>query len=204
MASAAQDGGRPPGRTALSGCHAGGFDNVDGGKPGLVFAELAHLGKINLRGNADMLPAVKTHTGCTALPANNSFVTVGDRQRVWLGPDEFLILCEAGSETHLHSQLMLDLGSVHAAAANVTDSLCALSLRGPAVRQVLAKGCALDLHPDVFTPGMCAQTMLSHAVVTLMVIEGNRFMVICRTSFAPYLHDWLLDAGMEYGVSFRS
>ena len=203
MASAAQDGGRPPGRTALSGRHAGGFDNADGGKPSLVFAELAHLGKINLRGGADILPAVKTHTGCTALPANNRFLTIGDRQLVWLGPDEFLLLCEAGSEANLHAQLMLDLEQVHAAATNVTDGLCALSLRGSAVRQVLAKGCALDLHPTVFTAGMCAQTMLSHAAVTLMAIEENRFTMICRTSFAPYVHDWLLDAGMEFGVSFR-
>ena len=203
MASAAQDGGRPPGRTALAGRNAGGSDSADGGKPGLVFAELAHLGKLNLRGGDDMVPAVRAHTGSPALPANNSFVTVGERQVVWLGPDEYLLLCEAGSEAHLHSQLMIDLGSVHAAVTNVTDGLCALSLRGPAVRRVLAKGCALDLHPAVFTPGTCAQTMLSHAGVTMMAIEENRFTIICRTSFAPYVHDWLVDAGMEYGVSFR-
>lgn len=204
MASIAQNRGRPPGRSALSGRNTGGFENAEGGKPGLVFAELAHLGKINLRGGADILPALKTHTGCATLPANNSFVTVGDRHLAWLGPDEFLLLCEAGSEVHLHSQLMLDLQSVHAAVTNVTDGLCALSLRGQAVRQVLAKGCALDLHPALFTPGMCAQTMLSHAAVTLLAVEDNRFTMICRTSFAPYVHDWLLDAGMEYGVSFRS
>ena len=58
MASAAQDGGRPPGRTALAGRNAGGSDSADGGKPGLVFAELAHLGKLNLRGGDDMVPAV--------------------------------------------------------------------------------------------------------------------------------------------------
>ena len=203
MASAAQDGGRPPGRTALTGRDAGGFDNPDGGKPGLVFAEIAHLGKINLRGGDDLLPAVKTHTGCSALPTNNSFVTVGERQLIWLGPDEFLLLCEAGSEVHLHGQLMLDLNAVHAAVTNVTDGLCAFSLRGPALRQVLAKGCAIDLHPAVFTPGSCAQTMLAHAAVTLMATEENRCTMICRTSFAPYVHDWLLDAGMEYGVSFR-
>ena len=203
MASAAQDGGRPPGRTALTGRDTGGFDNPDGGKPGLVFAEIAHLGKVNLRGGDDLLPAVKTHTGCSALPTNNSFVTVGERQLIWLGPDEFLLLCEAGSEVHLHGQLMLDLNAVHAAVTNVTDGLCAFSLRGPVLRQVLAKGCAIDLHPAVFTPGSCAQTMLAHAAVTLMATEENRFTMICRTSFAPYVHDWLLDAGMEYGVSFR-
>ena len=98
---------------------------------------------------------------------------------------------------------MIDLASVHAAATNVTDALCAISLRGPAVRQVLAKGCAIDLHPSVFTAGMCAQTMLSHAAVTLIAGESDRFTLICRTSFAAYVHDWLMDAGLEYGASFR-
>ena len=203
MASAAQDGGRPPGRTALSGRNAGGFDPVDGGKPGLVFAELPHLGKINLRGGNDILPGVKKHTGCKALPENNRTVTVGERTLVWLAPDEFLVLCEAGEEAGLHSQLMLDLGKVHAAVTNVTDALCAMSLRGPALRKVLAKGCALDLHPSVFTAGMCAQTMLSHAAVTLVAVSDDQFTLICRTSFAAYVHDWLMDASLEYGVSFK-
>lgn len=203
MASAAREGTRPPGHTALSGKTPQTIEAAEGARPGLVIAELAHLGKLNLRGNADILPAVKKHTGCPSLPANNSTVTVGERSLVWLAPDEYLLLCEAGQEANLTSQLMLDLGKVHAAVNNVTDALCAISLRGSAVRRVLAKGCALDLHPSVFTAGMCAQTMLSHAAVTLIAGEDNRFMVICRTSFAAYTHDWLMDAGLEYGVSFR-
>jgi len=203
MASAAQDSGRPPGRTALCGRGASLNENPAGGKPGLVIAEMAHLGKINLRGGQEILAAVKAHTGCDALPENNRVVTVGNRQLVWLGPDEFLLLCEAGAETDLHSQLRLDLQPVHAAVTNVTDGLCALSLRGPDARRVLAKGCALDLHPAAFTTGMCAQSMLSHAAVTLIAVDENRFTLICRTSFAPYVHDWLMDAGMEYGAEFR-
>ena len=51
---------------------------------------------------------MKKHTGCKALPANNSTVTVGERTLVWLAPDEFLVLCEAGEEAGLHSQLIGD------------------------------------------------------------------------------------------------
>ena len=154
-------------------------------------------------GDATMLPAVRKHTGCGTLPDNNRIVTVGDRQIAWLGPDEFLLLCEAGSEADLHSQLSLDLGGVHAAVTNVTDSLCALDLRGAAIRKVLAKGCSLDLHPSKFTAGDCAQTMLAHAGVTLIAQDENRFTLICRTSFAPYVADWLMDAGMEYGATLK-
>ena len=203
MASVSNEGQRPPGRTALAGITPATHDNPEGGKPGLVITELAHLGKINLRGGADMLPVIRTHTGCDALPENNRLVSVGDRHLVWLGPDEFLLLCAAGTETHLHSQLTLDMADIHAAVTNVTDSLCALSLRRPAVREVLARGCALDLHPSKFTAGDCAQSMLAHAAVTLIANDETGFTLICRTSFAPYVADWLMDAGLAFGVSFR-
>jgi sarcosine oxidase subunit gamma len=203
MASLSNEGERPPGRTALVSMTPSTQPNPDGGKPGLVICELAHLGKINLRGGTDMLPAIRNHTGCTTLPASNRVVSVGDRHIVWLGPDEFLLLCEAGTETHLHSQLTLDMDGLHAAVTNVTDSLCALSLRGAAVRQVLAKGCALDLHPSQFGAGDCAQSLLAHAAVTLIAGDGNRFTLICRTSFAPYVAEWLMDAGLEFGAAFK-
>ena len=203
MASVSNEGERPPGRTALAGMTPSTLANPDGGKPGLVVTELAHLGKINLRGGNDMLPVISNHTGCGALPDNNRVVTVGDRHLVWLGPDEFLLLCAAGTETHQHSQLTLDMASIHAAVTNVTDSLCALSLRGPAVRQVLAKGCSLDLHPSKFGAGDSAQTMLAHAAITLMAHDETGFTLICRTSFAPYVAEWLIDAGLEFGASFR-
>ena len=203
MVSASNEGKRPPGRTALAGMTPASHATPDGGRPGMVVTELAHLGKINLRGGADMVPVIRNHTGCDALPDNNRVVTVGDRHLVWLGPDEFLLLCAAGAETHLHSQLTLDLGDVHAAVTNVTDSLCALSLRGAAVRQVLAKGCALDLHPSRFGVGQCAQTTLAHAGVTLVGTDDDRFTLICRSSFAPYVVEWLMDAGMEYGAAFK-
>jgi sarcosine oxidase gamma subunit len=50
---------------------------------------------------------------------------------------------------------------------------------------------------------MCAQTMLSHAAVTLVAVSDDQFTLICRTSFGAYVHDWLMDAGLEYGVSFK-
>ena len=203
MASVSNEGQRPPGRTALAGMTVMAHDNPEGDKPGLVITELAHLGKINLRGGSDMLPVISNHTGCARLPDNNRVVSVGDRHIVWLGPDEFLLLCAAGSETHLHSQLTLDMAGIHAAVTNVTDSLCALSLRGKAVRKVLAKGCALDLHASQFGAGDCAQTMLAHAAVTLIAQDASGFTLVCRTSFAPYVTEWLMDAGLEFGASFR-
>lgn len=195
---------RLPGRNALPGRKNATTNHPSGAKLGLIIEEHKHLGKLNIRGDSVILTGITAQTGCKALPENNRFITVGDRHLAWLGPDEYLLLCEAGREENILGGLLLDFDRIHAAATNVTDSLCALDIRGGAVRQVLAKGCTLDLHPRAFATGHCAQTYLSHAAVTLLKTDVNRFVLVCRTSFASYVVDWLEDAALEFGTSFRT
>ncbi|MDA0844371.1 MAG: sarcosine oxidase subunit gamma [Proteobacteria bacterium] len=203
MASTSQKSTSLPGRTALHGKAMTMHPNPNSGKPGLVFCELAHLGKLNMRADKSAGKMVKSITGCMFPPAANTFTSAGERHAVWLGPDEFMIICEAGKDEELASSIQASFGNRHAAVTNITDALAAFHLKGAAVRQVLAKGCALDLHHSSFTSGDAAQTLLSHAAVTIMALADDEFIVICRTSFASYLHDWLLDAALEYGVKFN-
>ena len=202
MASTSQKSTILLGRSALQGQATKMLPNPNGGKPGLEFCEMAHLGKLNMRADKSAGKIIKSITGCTFPPAANKFTTAGERHAVWLGPDEFMIICEAGKDEELASAIHTSFGSLHAAVTNITDALAAFHLKGAAVRQVLAKGCALDLHQNSFTSDDAAQTLLSHAAVTIMALADDEFIVICRTSFASYLHDWLLDAALEYGVKF--
>ena len=190
------------GQTALAGLASNTSANPDGGVIGLIFGEMAHLGKLNLRGQNDLAKAVKVITGCTFPPKANRFQSAGDRHVVWLGPDEYLLLCEAGKEQELQDSLNSMIPSPHFAITDVSDSLCALSLCGPAVRVVLAKGCGLDLHPKKFAAGQSAQSLLALSAVTLMAIADDAIILICRTSFAPYLQRWLADAALEYGYQY--
>ena len=192
-----------PGRSALHGKAATMRPNPEGSKPGLVFCEMEHLSKLNMRADKSAGKIIKSITGCKFPPAANKFTTAGERHAVWLGPDEFMIICEAGKDEELTSAINASFGSQHAAVTNVTDALAAFDIKGPAVRQLLAKGCALDLHQNSFASGDAAQTLLSHASVTIMALANDEFIVICRTSFASYLHDWILDAALEYGVKFN-
>ena len=203
MASTLQKPTILPGRSALHLKATTMLPNPNGGKPGLVFYEMAHLGKLNMRADKTAGKMIKSITGCTFPPAANKFTTAGERHAVWLGPDEFIIICEAGKDEELASAIHASFGSRHATVTNITDALAAFHLKGAAVRQVLAKGCALDLHHNSFIPGDAAQTLISHAAVTIMSLATDEFIVICRTSFASYIHDWLLDAALEYGVKFN-
>ena len=203
MASSSQKSTILPGRSALHGQAAKMHSNPNGGDPGLAFREMAHLGKLNMRADKSAGKIVKSITGCAFPPVANKFTTAGKRHVVWLGPDEFLILCEAGKDEDLTSAIQLTIGDQHSAVSNISDALAAFHLKGADVRQTLAKGCALDLHHTSFTSGDAAQTLLSNAAVTIMALADDEFIVICRTSFASYLHDWLLDAALEYGVKFN-
>ncbi len=190
------------GETALPGKAASKSANPAGGAVGLVFNAMEHLGKLNIRGDDSLKAAIKAATGCNFPPLENHFEAAGERRVVWLAPDEYLLLCESGKEKSLQDTLVSTIKTNHFAITDVSDSLSALSLRGAAVRNVLAKGCSLDLHPSKFGAGKCAQSLLAHAGITLVALSDDAFILICRTSFAPYVHDWLVDAALEYGYQF--
>ncbi len=99
-------------------------------------------------------------------------------------------------------ELDSQLAGTHSAAVDVSDALVAWQLGGDQMRRVLAKGCALDLHPRQFGPGRCAQTLLAHAGVTLICEAPDRMRLLCRTSFAAYTASWLADAAAECGLQW--
>ena len=116
----------------------------------------------------------------------NRVLTESGRSALWLGPDEWLVVGEGAADLRLPD----GAGSLVDLSANRV----VLELRGPSARDVLAAGCALDLHPRAFGPGRCAQTLLARANVILEQTAADAFRVYVRPSFAGYLRDWLDDA----------
>ena len=65
-------------------------------------------------------------------------------------------------------------------------------------RDVLEKGCPLDLHPRAFESGTAYVTAIGSVPVLLWKLEQERYWVLPRASFADFLGRWLLDAMVEY------
>jgi sarcosine oxidase subunit gamma len=117
----------------------------------------------------------------------------GSRAALWLGPDEWLVLGPPGEGPEIVGVLEIALAGSHRSIVDVSANRVALELSGPRAKEILSKGCALDLHPRAWRPGMCAQTMLARAQVILHE-RPNSTGVLVRPSFADYLVDWLIDA----------
>ena len=137
------------------------------------------------------------------LPLQANTVSAGISKIYWLGPDEWLVVTPAGERPTLPTLLEDALSGMHASLNVVTGGQVAIKLHGDNAVDVLAQGCTLDLHPQVFQTGQCAQTGLAKA--SILISKGDDapvFDIIVRRSFAEYLALWLQHAGAVYGVRF--
>lgn len=140
--------------------------------------------------------------GLTSLPATPGTCVHGaDSTVIWFGPQEWLVTSTQRGGEALEAQLHEAVAATGGAAVDVSAQRTTVRLRGAHARDVLAKGCSLDLHPRVFGPGAAAQTMLALAAVVLIPLDdkGTDYRIIVRSSFAGYLADWLIDAAEEFG-----
>ncbi len=138
------------------------------------------------------------------LPAANTMTATSSGLIAWLGPDEWLVVAPDGRPS-LEGDVRAAAGSAPLSVVDVSAARTIIAIGGPAARDVLAHGCALDLDARHFLPGSCAQTRLALANVVLMAppdqvdfVESPEFLVLVRSSFAAYLATWLLDAATEF------
>ncbi|WP_327721407.1 sarcosine oxidase subunit gamma [Streptomyces sp. NBC_00490] len=165
-------------------------------------AELPFLSQLNVRLDAKGTAAEAVGLALDLqLPLQpNTVVRAGELTVLWLGPDEWLLVGPPGSERELESRIRTAAGDEHASVTDVSAQRTTLLVAGPRAHDLLAHGCALDLHPRSFGSGRCAQTTLGRTQVIVVARADSRagFWVLVRSSFAGYLTDWLLDAATEY------
>jgi sarcosine oxidase subunit gamma len=124
----------------------------------------------------------------------NRVGATGSTRALWLSPDEWLIVAKPGDSLSLARKARAAVEPFAGAVVDVSAHRTLLELRGPAARDLLARGCSLDLHPLAFPPDACAQTLLARVDVILFHFGKDAFGVFVRASFATYLVTWLRDA----------
>jgi sarcosine oxidase subunit gamma len=117
-----------------------------------------------------------------------------DRAALWLGPDEWLLLAQAGEERTILAALEGALAGLPHSLVDVTHRQVALSVGGPAARDLLASGCALDLDPEAYPVGMCTRTLLAKAEVVLWRRSAEEYHLEVGRSFSGYVLGWLREA----------
>ena len=164
------------------------------GHSGVQLEVRPDYGYLNLRGNPgdeQFLQAVQATLG-QPLPTSANTFTAGEGTQYWLGPDEWLLATGPGKESGIVEHLEKSLSGQCYSLVDVTGGQVLLRLGGSHAREVLAKGCTLDLHPRAFKAGQCAQTTLAKTSMLIALIDdAPTFDIIVRRSFAEYAALWL-------------
>lgn len=163
---------------------------------GIWLQQCPPLTMLNLRGAADvqLIDAVRTVCGCELPVAANASSVGRDGEILKLGPNEWLLIADpatAWSET---------MSIAGATLTDVSHARVAVRVDGDKSRDMLAKGCAVDLHPRQFPAGACIQTSIAKIGVILhRQPNANGFTAYAARSFAGSFWHWLTAAAAEYG-----
>jgi heterotetrameric sarcosine oxidase gamma subunit len=174
-------------------------------EPGLLVTELTDfaLASVQVRAAREIAAAAAIAQVFGACLPDRPRVGAGnDMSFIWCGPAHWLALgrpAAGGIEPWLAGPLQ-QLASV----CDQSDSRIMLEVRGPKVREVLAKGVSVDLHPLAFRLGDAAVTSVSHVSLQFwQTAEAPVYqLLVTRSSFQSFWR-WLAASGAEYGVEVR-
>jgi len=179
------------------------------GAAGVWLGERRFRAMLDLRGDpgsGEFLRAAEGALGVALPIAANTAARADGVTVLWLGPDEWLVLGPPGAEAALEAKLAEAVGPRGGSVTDVGESRTTLTVSGPRARDVLAKGCPLDLHPSAFGEAACAQSLVGPVNVAICRAPAGpadppRFELVVLRSFADFLWRFLEDAGQEYGVA---
>jgi heterotetrameric sarcosine oxidase gamma subunit len=123
-------------------------------------------------------------------------VTHGDSRLIRITPHQYWWIAAGGtSMLRLARELPSSAGTVTVLSA----ARVRIRITGPAAREVLANGVALDLHPWLFQVGQSAQAGLHHTGVFLERVGDDVYEIYVQRTYAEWIWEWLTDAALPFG-----
>ena len=122
-----------------------------------------------------------------------------DAVLMWTGPGQWFAASETLDAAGLVAALEERLSSTGATVTDLSHARTVLRLRGPAWRDLLAKGCPVDV--DALGPGDCAATLLGHFAVIVHCVADDTADVYVFRSFGVSLWEWLRGGAEEFGYT---
>jgi heterotetrameric sarcosine oxidase gamma subunit len=119
---------------------------------------------------------------------------------IWSGPGQWLAHKHPAPAEGLEALLARPFAGL-ASVIDQSHGRTLLRVTGPLVRDALAKGVAVDLHPSAFKAGDTAATLVSHIPVHLWQIDDRpSYEFAVARSLAQSFWHWLEASAAEYGL----
>ena len=149
--------------------------------------------RISLRAPEASVAALSKALGVTLPTTPKTSATKAGRTALWLGPDEWLVIDEAGKDP------LADCAKVTAlhSAVGISHRNVAFSVTGPAAAAAINGGCPQDLSLEAFPVGAASRTILGKSEIVLLRSGPDAFRVECWRSFSDYVFTLLSEAASD-------
>lgn len=163
------------------------------GGQGVWLKVLEPASRMSLRARPAANAALSKALGLTLPQKPKTSVAKAGRTALWLGPDEWLVIDEAGGDP------VADCASVKGlhSAVDVSHRNVAIAVTGPSAAVVLNAGCPQDLSLEAFPVGAASRTILGKVEIVLLRAGEDAFRVECWRSFSDYVYGFLSEAARD-------
>lgn len=149
--------------------------------------------RVSQRAPEASLAALSKALGLTLPKKPKTSASKGGRLALWLGPDEWLVIDDAGGDPLADCAKVKQLHS----AVGVSHRNVAIGVTGPGAEATLSAGCPQDLSLAVFPVGACSRTIYGKVEIVIYRIAEDAFRVECWRSFSDYVFTFLSEAARD-------
>ena len=163
----------------------------------IAIHEISTRGMIDLRGlstDRKFMAAAKSVLGVELPKTPRTSTSWGDIKALWLSTDQWLILGTRDRMSALTSELKAALDAIHSLVVNVSDMRAIIRLEGEGVREVMMKGCSLDLLSSDYGPGTVRRLRFAEIAALIHIVEDQVIDLYVFRSYAHYAWDFLVKA----------
>ena len=174
------------------------YGHLSDNGPGVVITERKDLRIIHMAGDINDPTFATSARNVLGLPLPQMAGETREGRGVriiWLAPDRWLVIGKNSSE------LVELIGK--AAINDISQGRVILRISGHNARDLLNKGCPIDLDPQIFPSGQAVSTLLGHLNVVIDCVEANIFEIYVSRSYHHFICEWLVRAGKEFGIQFE-
>ncbi|MER8691337.1 sarcosine oxidase subunit gamma [Mesorhizobium opportunistum] len=152
--------------------------------------------RISLRAPEASVAALSKALGVTLPIKPKTSVSKAGRTALWLGPDEWFVIDEAGNDPLAACATVAALHS----AVGVSHRNIAIAVTGAGAAATINSGCPQDLSLDAFPVGAASRTILGKAEIVLLRTAVDAFRVECWRSFSDYVFTFLSEGARDAAV----
>ena len=155
------------------------------------FADLSHLGKIEVQGDVSAITGHELELG-RALRADGAWWCPYSNERA-------VVLCESGDTAALRDRLAAaDTGGL-ASVVDVTAVWGAMTILGPLARETFARFTAIDLRPQVTPPHAFRPGSVARTGGAVLCEAPDRFLMLFGAALGQYVWTVVADAAGNLG-----